>query len=70
MKKFGNFVLGAFLGGLVGSSLALLFTPYKGESARQGIIDYFTNIKNEINRAAEEKRAEMISELEALRSGD
>ncbi len=70
MKRFGNFVLGAFLGGLIGSSVALLFAPVRGDSARQAIVDYFTNIKNEIDRASEEKRTELLAELEALRSGE
>ena len=69
MRKFGNFVLGAFMGGVIGSSLALLFAPATGEKARQEIIDYFTHIKDEVNRAADEKRAELVTQLETLRSG-
>jgi gas vesicle protein len=69
MRKFGKFVLGAFIGGLVGSSLALLFAPTSGENARQEIEDYFKHIKDEVNRAADEKRAELVAELETLRSG-
>lgn len=69
MRKFGNFVLGAFLGGLVGSTLALLYAPAKGDSARQEIVAYFTHIKDEVNRAADEKRAELTAQLETLRSG-
>ena len=69
MRKFGNFIFGAFLGGLVGSSLALLFAPTAGENARHEIVNYFTNIKEEVNRAADEKRAELVAQLDALRSG-
>ena len=69
MRKFGNFVLGAFMGGVIGSSLALLFAPTAGEKARQEIIDYFTHIKEEVNRAADEKRAELVTQLETFRSG-
>ena len=69
MRKFGNFVLGAFIGGLVGSSLALLFAPTAGEKARHEIVDYFTHIKDEVNRAADETRAELTAQLETLRSG-
>lgn len=69
MRKFGNFILGAFLGGLIGSSLALLFAPTSGENARHEIVDYFTNIKEEVNRAADDKRAELVAQLDALRSG-
>jgi gas vesicle protein len=70
MRKFGNFMLGAILGGLVGSTLAMLFAPASGEKARNEIKDYFSNIKDEINRAADEKRAELEMELHRLRSGE
>jgi gas vesicle protein len=69
MRKFGNFIFGAFLGGLVGSSLVLLLAPASGEKTRQEILDYFTHIKDEVNRAADEKRAELTAQLETLRSG-
>ena len=69
MRKFGNFIFGAFLGGLIGSSLALLFAPTTGENARHEIVDYFTHIKEEVNRAADDKRAELVAQLDALRSG-
>jgi gas vesicle protein len=70
MRKFGNFVLGAMLGGIVGSTLALLFAPASGEEARDEIKAYFTNLKEELNRAADEKRAELEMELHQLRSGE
>lgn len=68
MRKFGNWVLGAILGGLVGSSLALLFAPEPGDKIRRDIEEYFTNIKSEVNRAADEKRAELEAQLRSLRS--
>lgn len=70
MRKFGNLLLGALLGGLVGSSLALLFAPAAGEKTRTDIEDYFKNIKDEVNRAADEKRKELEAQLKALRSGE
>lgn len=69
MRKFGNFMLGAMLGGFVGSTLALLFAPASGERARTEIKGYFVNIIDEVNRAADEKRAELEMELQRLRSG-
>jgi len=69
MRKFGNFIFGAFIGGLIGSTLALLFAPTTGENARSEIQEYFTHIKDEVNRAADEKRSEMVAQLETLRSG-
>ncbi len=70
MRKFGSFVFGAFLGGLIGSSLALLYAPATGEKARHEIVDYFTHIKDEVTRAADEKRAELVAQLETMRSGE
>lgn len=70
MRKFGNLVLGAILGGLIGSSVALLFAPYTGDKLRTEIQAYFTNLQDEINRAAQEKREELEEQLKALRSGE
>jgi gas vesicle protein len=70
MRKFGSFMLGAMLGGIVGSTLALLFAPASGEKARDEIKAYFTNLQEELNRAADEKRAELEMELHRLRSGE
>jgi len=70
MRKFGNFFLGALIGGLVGSSLALLLAPASGEETRHEIDKYFKNLQVEINRAAEEKRAELEAQLAKLRSGE
>lgn len=69
MRKFGNFIFGALLGGVVGSSLVILLAPASGEKTRQEILGYFTHIKDEVNRAADEKRAELTAQLETLRSG-
>lgn len=69
MKKFGSMLLGAMLGGLVGSSLALLLAPESGEKIRADIQNYFKNIQAEVNRAADEKRAELEAQLNTLRSG-
>jgi gas vesicle protein len=69
MRKFGNFMFGMMLGGIVGSAIAILFAPASGEKARDEIKSYFTNLAEEINRAADEKRAELEMELAKLRSG-
>ncbi len=70
MRKFGNLVLGALLGGLIGSGVALLFAPSTGEKLRTEINDYFSNLQDEVNRAAQEKREELEAQLKALRSGE
>lgn len=70
MRKFSNFIVGALLGGLIGSSLALLFAPESGEKIRGEIEHYFKNLEFEIKRAADEKRVELEAQLEKLRSGE
>jgi hypothetical protein len=47
-----------------------LFAPASGEKARDEIRTYFSNIKDEVGRAADEKRAELEMELQRLRSGE
>mgnify|MGYP001067733932 FL=1 len=70
MRKFGNFVFGAMLGGLVGGLLAILYAPTSGEKTRKQIEDYFVNLREEVTRAAEEKRVELEAQLQKLRSGE
>jgi gas vesicle protein len=70
MRKLGNLLLGAVIGGLVGSGLALLFAPASGDETRREIEVYFKNIKADVIQAAEEKRAELEAQLAKLRSGE
>jgi gas vesicle protein len=70
MRKFGNLMLGALLGGLVGGTVALLFAPASGKQTRENIQGYFNNLKEEVNKAADEKRKELENQLKELRSGE
>ncbi len=70
MRKFGHFMFGIMLGGILGSAIAILFAPASGEKARDEIKAYLTNLKDEVSRAADEKRAELEMELNRLRSGE
>lgn len=70
MRKFGNLMLGAILGGLIGSALAILFAPAPGEKTRSEIEAYFNNLQEEVNRAAQEKRTELETQLKKMRSGE
>lgn len=69
MKKFGKFLFGAMLGGLIGSGVALLFAPASGKTTQQEIVAYFDHLKSEVQRAADEKRVELEDQLHTLQSG-
>jgi len=69
MKKFGKFLFGAMLGGLIGSGLVLLLAPASGKQTQQEIVKYFDHLKDEVQRAADEKRDELEAQLHALQSG-
>ena len=69
MSKSSSWLQGAFLGGLIGSALVLILTPYTGEELKARIDDYINNVQNEVQQAGVEKRLELETELELLRSG-
>lgn len=69
MRKLSSWLTGAFLGGMIGSALVLLLTPYTGEDLKTRINDYISNVQNEVQQAGVEKRLELETELELLRSG-
>ena len=69
MRKFGSFMFGAILGGLISISLVILLTPESGEDLRYQIEARIKEIIDEVNRAADEKRAELEDQLQTLRSG-
>lgn len=70
MGKAASWFKGAMLGGLVGSVLVLLYTPYSGSELKARARDYVDNIKLEMEAAGEEKREELESQLRQLRSGE
>ena len=69
MRKVRSWFNGVIMGALVGSALALLFTPYSGEELKVRATDYFDNVKGEIERAGVEKREELEEQLSLLQSG-
>ncbi len=68
MSRVASFLLGAILGGVVGSSLVLLLTPASGESMRQRVRSYAENVEQEVRQAAAARRAELEKQLEVLRT--
>ncbi len=67
MQKALNFVLGMVLGGLVGSSLALLLTPMSGNQLRTEVKEYTRQVRSEVEQAANARRVELERELANMR---
>ena len=70
MRRFVLFVLGLSLGGLVGLTLALLFTPASGDQLRKEAQDYYEELLAEARRAADERRQTLRMELNTLVGSD
>jgi gas vesicle protein len=68
MNKYFGFLAGAMLGALVGSTLALLLAPASGEELRGQIRERKDYISSEVQRAANERRAELEQQLAELRA--
>ena len=68
MSRFINFMIGAVVGGLVGSALALLLTPSSGEALRNQMRETVVEVQGEVRQAALSRRAELEKQLAALRA--
>lgn len=68
MRKALSFVIGAVLGGLVGATLALLYTPESGAELRAQIRERADAFGTEVRQAVTTKRIELQDRLEALRA--
>jgi gas vesicle protein len=69
MKKIIGYILGAFAGAVIVSSLVLLFAPSSGKELRERIRSKYLDMEAEFKQAASERRAELESELANLRKG-
>ena len=67
MRSKGRFLAGFIFGGLVGLGVSLILTPNSGEENRTYVVKYVDHIKEEVNIAMLEKRAELELELAHLR---
>jgi gas vesicle protein len=67
MRSIGRFLAGFLFGGLVGIGVTLILTPYSGEENRTYVVKYVDHVKEEVQTAMSEKRAELESELAQLR---
>lgn len=68
MRRMFGFLIGVFVGALVGATIALLLTPESGEELRGEIRQRGERFASQIRSAADERRIELRSRLEALRA--
>jgi gas vesicle protein len=68
MRKIFSFMLGAFTGGLLGAAAALLLTPTTGNELRNEATLRIQRLQKELIDAKDQKRAELESQLQALRA--
>lgn len=68
MRKLFGFMIGIFVGALVGSTIALLLAPESGAQLRAGLRERGQAFFSEIKQAADQRRIELKDRLETLRS--
>jgi len=68
MKRTFGFLIGVVVGGLVGSTIALLMAPDSGEQLRMQLRSRGEGFFSEVRHAADERRIELRHRLETMRS--
>ncbi|MHB8776739.1 MAG: YtxH domain-containing protein [Anaerolineales bacterium] len=68
MRRMFGFLIGIFVGGLVGAVLALLLAPESGENLRTQLRDRGQGFMNDIRHSADTRRIELRHQLETLRT--
>jgi len=68
MRKMFGFLIGVFVGSLVGSTIALLLAPDSGEELRGQLRERGQGFMGEIRHAADTRRIELKDRLETLRA--
>ncbi len=73
---FGSFLAGVVIGGLIGAAVGLLLAPQTGEELRDQVGDFVDGKKaewddaiNEGRAAADQARAELVTEFEGATEG-
>ena len=68
MRRMFGFLIGITVGGLVGSTIALLLAPDSGEDLRLQLRQRGQNFYNDVRHAADERRIELRQRLETMRA--
>ena len=67
MKRTFGFLIGIFVGGLVGSTIAMLMAPESGEELRNQLRSRGDNFFNDVRHAADERKIELRQRLDMMR---
>ena len=68
MRRMFGFMIGIFVGALVGSTIALLMAPESGENLRGRIRDRGQSLFNDVRGAADARRIELRNRLSSMTS--
>ena len=67
MRRFSNFIMGAFLGALVGAVAALLLAPASGADLQTRAREKLASLRDEVQDAYASRKSQLEAELESLR---
>ncbi|HLO34366.1 MAG TPA: YtxH domain-containing protein [Anaerolineales bacterium] len=67
MRRIFGFLIGVTVGGLVGSTIALLMAPESGNQLRTELRSRGESFFNEVRQAADERKIELRQRLDMMR---
>jgi gas vesicle protein len=67
MRRMFGFLIGIFVGALVGSTVALLLAPESGEKLRSELRQRGQGFMNDVQHAADSRKIELRGRLDSLR---
>lgn len=68
MRRMFGFLIGIVVGGLVGSTIALLLAPDSGEELRGQLRSRGENFFSDVRQAADERKIELRQKLDEMRA--
>jgi gas vesicle protein len=68
MRRTFGFLIGIVVGGLVGSTIAMLLAPESGEELRDQLRSRGEGFFNDVRHAADERKIELRQKLDELRA--
>ena len=68
MRRMFGFLIGIAVGGLVGSTIALLMAPESGDDLRHQLRERGQNFLSDVRHAADERKIELRQRLDEMRA--